>query len=405
MRIAIISTGDELLRGAIADTNAAWMASRLFALGRDVSRIAVVGDDEAAIASVLETAFAEHDLVVVGGGLGPTDDDVTAAAAAAACSLRIARNEEAARQVEAAFARLGRPMNPQNLKQADLPEGCLVLENDIGTAPGFALATARGRAVFLPGVPFELEPMFERHVLADLERAAPRHRSCFQCFGMGESNIQAALKPLSAAHPDVRFAFRVMYPEIAVACTAREARELAVVEQEVVRLLGDAIFAREEIGLPVVLGRALAERGRTLGCAESCTGGLIGHSITEVPGASAYFRGAVVAYDDAVKTSLLGVDPAALAAYGAVSEPVVRRMAEGARQALGADFAVATSGIAGPAGGTPDKPVGLVHMAVAGPSGVAHKSRVFPAAGRSRVKRISAWTAMRMALRHITEER
>jgi len=406
MRIGIISTGDELLRGEIADTNAAWMASELCSRGHLVARMSVVGDDPERLEAELASTFVACDLVLVGGGLGPTDDDLTARAAACALGVQLARSPEAEVQVRAAFERLGREMNPLNLKQADLPAGCSVLDNPVGTAPGFAVDTPTGgRALFFPGVPFELTRMFGAHVDRELPAdPAARHTAVLKCFGTGESDIQAALTAIAESDPGVRFAFRASFPEIRVTIAAPDPAELERALARARQVLGRAVYATTDIGLPETLGRALTAAGATVAVAESCTGGLIGHSLTEVPGSSAYFRGGVIAYDNEVKISALGVDRSTIDAHGAVSEEVASAMATGARRALGADLALATSGIAGPDGGTADKPVGLVYVAVAHPDGVACKRHVFKGYSRSRVKRASAWWAMRTAL-DITAER
>jgi nicotinamide-nucleotide amidase len=385
MRIGIISTGDELLRGALADANAVYMASRLCELGFCAERFVTVGDDLLALTEAFAAAFAGLDLVLVSGGLGPTDDDLTAAAAAAAAGVRLVRSEEAERVVRAAFARRGREMHPVNLKQADVPEGCRVLDNPNGTAPGFALAAQRAQAFFLPGPPRELEPMFEAHVVGALPAPPERYVAAFRLFGMGESDVQAALAPYAAAHP------------------APDGASLEAAAAEARRALGAAVFSEGEVGLAEALGRALASRGLTIGAAESCTGGLIGHELTQIPGSSAYFRGSIVAYDNAVKIGLLGVDARLLEAHGAVSEAVVRAMADGARRALKADIAIAVSGIAGPDGGTAEKPLGLVHFAVATARDCGHLERTFRGHDRARVKAASAWTAMRMALDAVRE--
>jgi len=397
MRTAIISTGDELIRGVIADTNGAWIASRLLELGSPPSMITVAGDDLSRLAGLITESLASFDLTIVGGGLGPTDDDLTASAAALATGRPLVRDDLAASQVRAAFDRIGRVMHGINLKQADLPEGARVLENPVGTAPGFLLAHGEGTAVFLPGVPSELREMFELHVPRLLPAAAPEHSAVFRCFGMGESDIQAALRPVTDELPGTRLAFRASFPEIGVTLFAPEARSLGLAAARIDSTLGPVVFSRAREGLPEALGNALAARGLTLATAESCTGGLIAHSVTRVPGSSGYFRGSVVAYDNAVKVSVLGVEPELLAARGAVSEEVARAMARGAAEALRADIGIATTGIAGPGGGTEKKPVGLVHIAVVHPRGETHRRCLFGAYNRGRGKTAAAWTAMRMA--------
>lgn len=406
MKIAIISTGDELLRGVVADTNAAWMAGRLFERGLRVERIEVVGDDMDALEGAFREAFSKYNLVFVGGGLGPTDDDLTAQAAAKAAGLALERRDDAVHSIREAFERIGRPMHEVNLKQADLPRGCRVLLNKKGTAPGFVLSVPSGTAYFFPGVPVELEAMF-----LDIEGELPSvaggsRRRCVSCFGIGESDMQARLGPVAVRFPDIAFSYRASFPQNVLTLLGDDDERLDAVAREVRDTLEPRVLevGPEPVSVPEVLGRALASRGATAATAESCTGGLIAHSLTEYAGASAYLRGGIVAYDNAVKLSALGVDPDDLHRYGAVSKPVVEQMARGVAANLGADWGLATSGIAGPDGGTAEKPVGLVHMAVFGPGGMRHQQRVFVGMNRTRVKKISAWTTMWMALRSLRNE-
>ncbi|MBW2278811.1 MAG: CinA family nicotinamide mononucleotide deamidase-related protein, partial [Deltaproteobacteria bacterium] len=386
--------------------NAAWIASEIHARGQSVSRISVVGDDLERLESELAEAFGEHDLVLVGGGLGPTDDDLTAQAAARATGVDLVRDEAAEAQVRAAFDRLGREMNPVNLKQADLPAGCRVLANPVGTAPGFAIDTPKGRALFFPGVPFELEQMFETYIPDELPAEPPgRNTAVLKCFGIGESDVQAALAPLVANEAGVRLAFRASFPEIRVSIIGNERENLERLSTAARQALGRAVYATEDISLPAALGRALRSAGLTIATAESCTGGLVGHSLTEVPGSSAYYRGGVVAYDNDVKITALGIGRDLIEAHGAVSQEVASAMASGVRQKLDSDLALATSGIAGPDGGTAEKPVGLVFVAIAHKGGVDSRRHVFKGFSRSRVKQASAWWAMRKALDTVAEPR
>ena len=403
MRIAIINTGDELLRGALADTNAVYMAGRLHELGFQVERCVTVGDDLDILVDTFRAAFSDFELVIASGGLGPTDDDLTATAVSTATGVGLVHRPEAEAVIRARFELIGRRMDAVNLKQALLPEGCDVLDNPNGTAPGFAIRARSCRAFFLPGPPRELRPMFEAAVVPELPAPPPRFVAAFRLFGIGESNVQAALTDYAKAHPELVFGYRAAFPEIGLRVTARDALSRDAAAGEIRRLLGDAIYAEDDISLAAALGAALAAKGLTIAAAESCTGGLIGHELTQVPGASAYFKGAVVAYDNAVKAKLLGVDAALLAAKGAVSEEVARAMARGAREALGAEIAIATTGVAGPSGGTEEKPVGLVHFAVAWARGERHVERRFQGWDRTMIKRSSAWTAMRLALDAVRE--
>ncbi len=404
MKIIIISTGKELLRGIIADTNGAWMAATLDAAGFSVDRILIVDDDLEEMTRTLKKAFSSYDLTIVGGGLGPTDDDLTAEAAALAASIPLKHNESAEMQVRARFERIGREMAEINLKQALLPEGCEVLANPRGTAPGFALDTVSGRAVFLPGPPREMKPMFERYVVAQLPQAENRSRAVLRCFSRGESDVQAALKPLVEKHPDISWSYRATFPELVLTLTGPSEHAVGAARDATLEILGPAVFATEDIDLAAALGKILTEKSLTLATAESCTGGQIGHRITETPGSSAYFRGGIIAYDNDIKANVLGVNREILDTKGAVNQEVVEAMAAGARQVLDADVGIAVSGIAGPTGGTPDKPVGLVHIAVAHPGGIVHGQKTFTGYNRTRVKRISAWTAMWTAFRALKED-
>ncbi len=406
MEIAIISTGNELLRGAIADTNAAWIASRLHERGLQVSRIIVAPDDHDELISVFRQAYNSFDLLIVGGGLGPTIDDMTARAAAAAADLPLVRSDDAVRRIFAVFERLGKHMNEINLKQADLPQGCEIIDNPVGTAPGFALQTGRAHAFFLPGVPVEMKPMFENCILPTLEdRRSGQHTSTFKCYGMGESDIQAALAEFPASHPGIELAFRPSFPEISITFRAQNAATLDAALAHARQILKGTVFAWEDIDIPTALGRALLDKQFTMAVAESCTGGLIGHEITQVPGSSAYFKGAIVSYDNNVKIDLLGVDRQLILDHGAVSAQVATAMAKRARTLLHSDIALATSGVAGPDGGTEEKPVGLVHIAVAHEGGIEHREHLFKGYDRARVKKAAAWIAMQMALNIISEKR
>ena len=400
MRTTIISTGDELLAGAVTDTNARWMAARFSEIGFEVGRMETVGDDIDRIAAVLRRGFSDSDLLVVSGGLGPTDDDVTARAAALAIDAPITRNAEAEDVIRAAFERLNRNPDPVNLRQADLPRDCRVLRNRLGSAAGFVIDSGSCVAYFLPGVPSELRGMFDEHVAPALPRLAGGVPPLvFRCFGAGESDLQSILNSLLSKYPVLKASFLVIHPEVNITLTGFGEDLRHDIREEASALLGRAVFAEEAVDLPTALGRELAAAGLTIGCAESCTGGLIGHSITRVAGSSAWFRGGVVAYSNDLKTSLLGVPRSLIDRHGAVSEETARAMAAGARERLGCDLALATSGIAGPGGGGTGKPVGLVHAALAHPRGTEHASRVFAGYDRSGVKRAAAWTVMLLALR------
>ena len=384
MRIEILNTGTELLLGHTLNTHGAWLGGELFKLGLRVARQTSVPDGEA-IREALVEALGRADAIIVTGGLGPTSDDLTREITAEVLGLELVQDDAALASLEAFFALRGRPMAEANLKQVLVPRGAEVLPNANGTAPGvYVPAHLHGRAnaaVFLlPGPPRELYPMFEAQVaprlrwLSGVER--PPELLELKFTGIGESDFHQALDARLAAIPDLEFGYCAHIGEVDLrligsAAALRQARALAV-ERFAPLLVSDDGSSLEE-----TVVHLLTARGWTVATAESCTGGLIANRITDVPGASAVFTHGFVTYSNAAKIGLLGVAAAELETHGAVSEAVVRQMAEGALAASGADLAVAVSGIAGPAGGTPDKPVGTAWIAVAQRAGATRALRVF----------------------------
>ena len=403
MTAEILTIGDELLRGEIVDSNKSFLSEKLLGIELETRFHASVNDDPADMRDAFLRAADRSAVVLVSGGLGPTRDDLTVEVLAETFGRKLVQHEPSLRQIQAFFARLGREMAPSNAKQALVPEGAEVLPNPVGTAPGCMLDV--GRAVFfcMPGVPRELYRMMEEQVLP---RVAARlgggrgvmRAALLRTFGLGESNLEDLLKDVGR-EPGVVLGFRTAFPDnflrpVARAATAAEAeaklaRACAAIEQK----LGPLVYTRGEETMEAVVGRMLAERGLTLATAESCTGGLIGARLTAVPGSSRYYRGGVVAYANEAKRDLLGVPEALLREHGAVSEPVARAMAEGARARFGADLALATTGISGPDGGTPEKPVGLVWIAHASKQGVEAEQMIFPF-DRERHRAITTQTAL-----------
>ncbi|MFO0690753.1 MAG: competence/damage-inducible protein A [Myxococcota bacterium] len=423
----IITIGDELMRGEVIDSNKARLAQRLLLLDLDCRFQVSVLDDRADMRDAFLRAADRSDIVLVSGGLGPTRDDLTTEILAETFERALELDPASLAAIEAFFARVGREMADVNRKQAWFPAGAEVLANPIGTAPGFALAVPRaagasasGRreVVFfaMPGVPRELDKMMDEQVMPRLERllaasgaassggtdAPPARRvvraALLRTFGMGESTLEAELRDL-ARDGDVELGFRTAFPDnflrpVARAASAAEAdRRIAAVVAAIRAKLGPIVFAEGEQSMEAVVGRLLAEAGRTVATAESCTGGLVAERLTDVPGSSRYFLGSVVAYSNEAKAALLGVPPALIEREGAVSEPVVRAMAEGARARFGSDFALATSGISGPDGGTATKPVGLVWIALAEAGGTHADSFVF-SVDRTRHRSLTAQVAL-----------
>jgi len=388
VRAEILTIGDELLRGEIVDSNKSWISDRLLSLDVETRFHASVRDEPEDMIDAFQRAAQRSELVVVSGGLGPTRDDLTSEVLAKAFGRALVTDEVALEQIRSFFARVGREMTENNAKQARFPEGAEILPNPIGTAPGFSLEVERALFVCLPGVPREMMRMVDEQVLpriaARLGGGPVLRARLLRTFGMGESSLDAELHDL-ARDPDVSLGFRTSFPDNFLRALARgqtveeaEARLRGLVEAIRARL-GPLVYGEDVDTLEAVVIRLLRERGLTLAVAESCTGGLVAEKLTDVAGASDVFRGGVVAYSNASKAALLGVPEALLMEHGAVSEPVARALAEGARERFGADLAVSTTGISGPGGGTAEKPVGLVYVALARAGVETHADRfVFP---------------------------
>ena len=401
MQAEILSTGDEVRSGAVVDTNAAYIAEALESNGIHVSRHTCVGDDLDIIAATLREIAGRAELALVTGGLGPTADDLTAEAAARAAGKQLHENPEALAQVERFFQSKGLIMTAANRKQALLPEGAVVLENPNGSAPGFRVTIGSCCVYFLPGVPREMKPMLARHLLDDptarRETAGLVHRvEVVTTFGLPESVVGEKLKGLAPGGGSLRIGLRVRFPEIHVRIYGQDDRQdrledaLAALKEAIRERLGKRVLSIEGACLPEVLGDLLLTRRASLAIAESCTGGLMGKQLTDVAGSSGFFLLSAVTYANGTKTAVLEVAPETLQRYGAVHEVTAREMAEGARRKAGADFALSTTGIAGPAGGSDDKPVGTVCIGLATPEGATAFRYVFPFGDRDLNRRIFA---------------
>lgn len=423
----ILTVGDELLSGDTVNSNLAFLGERCRRLGISVIRAVSVRDRVGEIVAALRDAAGWADLCLVSGGLGPTSDDLTAEAVAEACGVGLVRNEEAVAVMEEMFARFGRPMPDINRKQADLPDGSDMLRNPIGTAPGFAAwlpcpadSGRRCLVACMPGVPREMRRMMVEQIeprLAGAFDLPAVHRRVYRAIGRGESAIAVDIEPIVAAararSPGLAalyLHYRAAAPQVLVIVEGTPgpngeratAEELAELDREILPALQPAVYGIGEADLAERVVAALARAGKTLGTAESCTGGGIGALITGVAGASAVYLGGVVAYHNSVKVGLLGATEAEISEHGAVSEPVVRAMAEGARRTLGADLAVAVTGIAGPGGGTPDKPVGTVDLAVADAGGTSYK-RLKLFGERALIQHVSAVWALKLVWDRLVE--
>jgi len=406
--VEILATGDELLTGQVVDTNSAWLMDRLWDLGLMVRRKTLVGDDRADLLAALKETTGRSDVVVMSGGLGPTEDDLTAECVAAAMGAPLEVDPPSLEAIRRRFERLGREMTPNNAKQARFPRGATVIPNRLGTAPGFIAPLGRGEVVCLPGVPVEYRGLCEEVVLPRLAARldqVPASR-LVKLFGVPESHADQRMRPLmdDPANRGVRFGYRAHWPEIHVKWSVfgpeAEARADRILV-EVRQIFGEALWGEGKDELAAMVVGRLAERRERLALAESCTGGLLAETLTSVPGASAVFDLGVVAYADEMKSRMLQVPPGMLSRHGAVSEPVARALAEGARAAAGATWGIGITGIAGPSGGTEEKPVGTVFLALAGPSGTQGLQRLYRG-DRDRVRRTAAHEALnllRLALR------
>ncbi len=393
MRIDIITIGNELLNGDLADTNTQRFAKSLRKLGLFVGAAQTVVDRVDDIVGAFALAASRSDAVLVSGGLGPTSDDLTLECAARFAGVDLVTHAPTVTRLNERFAARGLRMTDNNLRQAQVPAGADVFDNPVGTAPHVQLQVGTTRFFFFPGVPSELERLVADYLLPWLGEHAPvrRYRSkVFKTFGKTESGVATLLEPGGAAQgirtdPRMHIAYRAHFPEIQVSLHVDEPDEgeaerlLEEAAAFVRTTLSDVIFSeRSDMGLVEVVAQRLIERGETLSLAESCTGGLVAKLCTDLPGSSQWFTEGFVTYANAAKVGRLGVDPATIENEGAVSEAVARAMAEGARRVAGTDWALSLTGIAGPDGGRPDKPVGTVHMALAGPAGVTHLMRRFP---------------------------
>ncbi len=401
LRIEQLTTGDEVVTGQIVDTNAAWLSERIFELGAYPARRVTVGDVLDELVAALREAAARAEVVLVSGGLGPTLDDRTAEAASVAYGLPLVTDEAQLARLKARFAAAGRTFTENNARQVRFPAGAEVLENALGTAPGFVIPAApgRGEVWFFPGVPREFQGLVETRLLPRLRARLEamgvyRHRIVLPCYGLAESHLDARIRPLLPEHPHVRYGTRTRFPEnwailVGEGTSAAEARERCEALAARARpVLGHALYGEDGRSFAAVTLDALRARGWRVGFAESLTAGLAAALLAEVPGASDVLLGSSVTYATALKHAWLGVPEEVLDA-GVVSEACARAMAEGARTATGADLAVALTGWADAGGGEP----GTVWAAIAGQGETLAFCRRFPF-DRNQVRRAAAYLAL-----------
>ena len=375
-KAVILSTGDELTTGKVVDTNSNYLANKLHENGVELAAVLTVGDTPDRLEWAWRTAIQLGDVVISTGGIGPTADDLTTETIARVTNRKLFRHQPSVDQMRRMFATINRVMPENNLRQADFPEGAEVIPNPLGTAPGFHLPVTDGNRVshliVMPGVPREMKPMMENWVIPWLMKNRGSDKifavRIFQTFGVSESGLDQLVAGLIKPE-EGRVAFRASFPQISMRVTVEgepgEAeRKLDELSDRVRDKISNYLFAEGEASMEEVVARLLIDRKLKLAIAESCTGGLIGHRLTNIPGSSNFLKADLVTYSNEAKSDFLGVTGATLNSFGAVSEECVREMAAGARKRVGADLAIATSGIAGPDGGTPDKPVGTVCIAL-----------------------------------------
>ena len=370
LNIQVLLTGNEVMAGDTIDSNSAYMAQVLAEHGLKLSRKVTVNDDETQLLSELEHMAQTADVILMNGGLGPTVDDLTAQVLATLSDQPLSINADAKAQLEAWCKRRGQPLNEANRKQMLMPEGSSIIPNATGSAPGIDLRFRQTRIFATPGVPSEMRammPLILERIQSEWRLTSQTHVLRLQTFGIGESNAQQLITHSRFEWPgSVDLGFRASAPQMEVKLTIQDAQfksdQLACADQ-IHSLFGDHVIGEGDSTLAQTVVQLLAARGQSITTAESCTGGMIASQITQVAGASRVFKAGFVTYSNDMKSRMIGVDPVALEQHGAVSEPVVRAMAAGALEVSGADYAIAVSGIAGPDGGSPEKPVGTVWIA------------------------------------------
>ncbi|MEK6562975.1 MAG: competence/damage-inducible protein A [Candidatus Binatota bacterium] len=372
-KAAILSTGDELITGRVVDTNSSYIADKLYGLGLEVVAVLKVGDTRERLIWALQHGLELGELVIGTGGLGPTTDDLTTEVVAEFFGRKLKMDEEVAEALKRRFESRGMVMTPNNLKQALFPEGADIVPNPMGTAPGFRVATKdKKQLIWLSGVPREMEVMLRESVLPWVKQervGGGETLACtFKIYGLTESKLGDILKPIPISE-EIRLSYRAHFPDLSLRLTVRGggAREnkFSELKARIREIIGPHIYAEGDDSLEEIVGKLLLEKRWTLGLAESCTGGYIGHRVTSVAGSSAYFKGGAVAYSNESKIRFLGVQRATLEEYGAVSKETAVEMAQGIRRQTEADIGVSVTGIAGPTGGSSEKPVGTVWIGLA----------------------------------------
>ncbi len=405
----IIAIGSEMLTPFRLDTNSLWLTERLNAMGVEVKLKTVVGDDESRLEETVRDAMKRSEIVIATGGLGPTEDDITRKIFARVLKRQLILVDAILEKLRARFARRNMPMPEINARQALVIHGAQILENDNGTAPGMLITEGKCTVVLLPGPPREMKPIFDALVAPVLKQRVGDKlivRRTLSIFGLGESAVDELAAPIYTKYrnPSTTILFKDGQIELHLTAQARGASEAVKLLDELAgrldEVLGEYIFSRGNETLEEVVGQSLKLRGYTLATAESCTGGLLAGRITDVPGSSEYFLEGVVSYSNEAKIDLLGVRKKLIETHGAVSEEVAGAMAAGIRKRAGSTFGISVTGVAGPGGGSPEKPVGLVYIALADGSQTTTRRFIFPG-DRQFIRTLSVNAALDMLRRRI----
>lgn len=373
MKTAILTVGTEILFGQIVNTNAAWLSQQLNDLGIDVMYHYSVGDNPKRLEELIHFAFHDCDMIITTGGLGPTQDDLTKEVIAKAMGDKVVRNEQCLKDLKGYYEKMGRHMTANNLKQADMPSSAVPLPNDQGTAPGFWLEKDGKIITAMPGPPREMTNMFNKQIRPRLEKLQDSviYYKILRAFALGESKMETLLLPLIDGQTDPTIATYAKEGECSLRiaskrATLAEAKEaVSLMEAKVMNIIGDFVYSCEDEELIEVVGKMLMEKNISVSCAESCTGGLFAGVLTDIPGISSVFERGIVTYSNRAKMEELGVSKQTLDKFGAVSPETACEMAEGLRKKTGSDMCISVTGIAGPDGGTREKPVGLVYIGIA----------------------------------------
>ena len=410
--VEIVTTGTELLLGQIVNLNAAYLAEELNKLGFDVLYQTTGGDNRDRMKQALTIALYRADIVITSGGLGPTQGDITKEVSASLFDKELSLHQASLDNIKEICAFRGYPMAQNNIKQAMIPDGAIVLDNACGTAPGIILENNGKVIINLPGPPFEMKDMFQKKVIPYLTGKYGMDSiilsRVLNTVGIGESTLEESIEDLILAQSNPTLALLARPGEVIVRITAKastkkEAEQMIeVLESEIRNRIGEYIFGTDDIGIEEVVGNLLKKKHLTIACAESCTGGLLTSRITDVPGSSEYLYGSVVSYDNEVKISELKVPASILGSVGAVSEETAKAMAEGIRSKFNTDIGIGITGIAGPDGGSNEKPVGLVYIAITGHSGTKCYKNQFKGK-RTAVKYRATQTALDIIRRYVKE--